>query len=117
MQMEKYAKQALAEGIKHREEASCTPFCKEPIPPFSVGDHPRGGHLQAAQPALQQKQRFPGILPQIDSMNCFNFQPPDELHFVVQETLREFFSALQQGKDAEPSWKKAIYKVIQQLDR
>ena len=34
----------------------------------------------------------------------------------MQETLREFFSALQQKKDAEPSWKKAIYKIIQQLD-
>lgn len=36
--------------------------------------------------------------------------------FVVQETLREFFVALLAGRDAEPSWKKAIYKVIQQLD-
>lgn len=36
--------------------------------------------------------------------------------YVIQETLKEFFLALQAGKDAEPSWKKVIYKIIQQLD-
>jgi hypothetical protein len=30
---------------------------------------------------------------------------------VVEQTLREFFKAIQQGKDQEQSWKKAIYKV------
>uniref|UniRef100_A0A1I8BAD0 Prospero domain-containing protein n=1 Tax=Meloidogyne hapla TaxID=6305 RepID=A0A1I8BAD0_MELHA len=44
------------------------------------------------------------------------FEPPERLQFVVQETLREFFTALQQQKDLEPSWKKSIYKIIQQLD-
>jgi hypothetical protein len=35
---------------------------------------------------------------------------------VVQSTLREFFHAIQQQKDLEPSWKKSIYKIIQHLD-
>ncbi|CAF0778638.1 unnamed protein product [Adineta steineri] len=35
---------------------------------------------------------------------------------VVQSTLREFFHAIQQQKDLEPSWKKSIYKIIQRLD-
>jgi hypothetical protein len=35
---------------------------------------------------------------------------------VIEETLKEFFRALKEGRDAEPSWKKSIYKVIQQLD-
>jgi hypothetical protein len=30
--------------------------------------------------------------------------------------LREFFKAIQAGKDSEPSWKKAIYKIIARLD-
>ena len=34
----------------------------------------------------------------------------------MSETLREFFKAVQAGKDAEPSWKKAIYKIIARLD-
>lgn len=35
---------------------------------------------------------------------------------VIQETLREFFCAVQSGRDAEPSWKKTIYKVINRMD-
>ena len=35
---------------------------------------------------------------------------------MAEAALREFFRALQAGKDAEPSWKKAIYKVIARLD-
>uniref|UniRef100_A0A183C5B2 Prospero domain-containing protein n=1 Tax=Globodera pallida TaxID=36090 RepID=A0A183C5B2_GLOPA len=64
MQMEKFAKQALAEGVKRADE----------------------------------------------------IYAPERLLLVIEETLREFFNALKQGRDVEPSWKKAIYKVIQQLD-
>lgn len=35
---------------------------------------------------------------------------------MAQVTLREFFNAIVAGKDADPSWKKAIYKVICKLD-
>ncbi|VVC91004.1 unnamed protein product, partial [Leptidea sinapis] len=34
----------------------------------------------------------------------------------LYRTLREFFRAIQGGKDAEQSWKKSIYKVISRLD-
>lgn len=43
-------------------------------------------------------------------------QPPERLSLVIQETLREFFCAVQSGRDAEPSWKKTIYKVINRMD-
>lgn len=41
---------------------------------------------------------------------------PDNFRLVVQLTLREFFKAIQAGKDLEQSWKKAIYKVIARAD-
>lgn len=30
--------------------------------------------------------------------------------------MKEFFKSVQQGKDSEQSWKKAIYKIIARLD-
>jgi hypothetical protein len=35
---------------------------------------------------------------------------------VIEATLREFFKAIQDSKDLDPSWKKAIYKVIARMD-
>ena len=35
---------------------------------------------------------------------------------VVEATLREFFVAVRDGKDAESSWKKQIYKIIARYD-
>lgn len=35
---------------------------------------------------------------------------------VVQATYREFFKSVMANKDTEPSWKKAIYKVIARMD-
>ena len=43
-------------------------------------------------------------------------QVPDHFLPVVVVTLREFFSAIQSGKDAESSWKKQIYKIIARYD-
>ena len=54
-------------------------------------------------------------LPSADS-DLFLFQIPTNFPYVAEAALREFFRALQAGKDAEPSWKKAIYKVIARLD-
>ncbi|CAJ0942236.1 unnamed protein product, partial [Mesorhabditis belari] len=86
IQMEKYARNALSEGTTHREEIVVT---KESDLFKQLNQHyNRNNHIQ----------------------------PPDRLVLVVQETLREFFSAIQLGKDVEPSWKKTIYKVIQPLD-
>lgn len=44
------------------------------------------------------------------------FQVPSHFLPVVQDTLREFFKSIRDGKDAESSWKKQIYKVIARYD-
>ena len=49
-----------------------------------------------------------------EQKNCLKV--PGSFCNVVQSTLREFFHAIQQQKDLEPSWKKSIYKIIQRLD-
>ncbi|GFN99110.1 homeobox protein prospero [Plakobranchus ocellatus] len=41
--------------------------------------------------------------------------PPNFL-VATQAALREFFKSVQANKDAEPSWKKAIYKIIARMD-
>ena len=43
-------------------------------------------------------------------------QIPEHFKYVVEQTLREFFKAIQEQKDQEQSWKKAIYKIIARLD-
>ncbi|KAE9556083.1 hypothetical protein FO519_000717 [Halicephalobus sp. NKZ332] len=86
MQMEKYAKQALAEGTEHR-----------------------------SQIIVAEDSEIYKTLNQHYNRNNL-FPPPPRLRNVIEETLREFFTALQQGRDSEPSWKKAIYKIINQMD-
>ncbi|XP_032881229.1 prospero homeobox protein 1 isoform X1 [Amblyraja radiata] len=48
--------------------------------------------------------------------DVFCEQVPERFLEVAQITLREFFNAIVAGKDVDPSWKKAIYKVICKLD-
>ncbi|KAM9779196.1 uncharacterized protein ACBT44_000697 [Syngnathus typhle] len=45
-----------------------------------------------------------------------DFQVPNGFLQVAEITLRQFYTAISAGKDREPSWKKAIYKVICKLD-
>ncbi|XP_030576746.1 prospero homeobox protein 1-like [Archocentrus centrarchus] len=45
-----------------------------------------------------------------------DFQVPERFLEVAEITLREFYVAISMGKDRDPSWKKAIYKVICKLD-
>ncbi|XP_073673043.1 prospero homeobox protein 1-like [Garra rufa] len=45
-----------------------------------------------------------------------DFEVPERFLEVAQITLREFFSAIVASRDVDPSWKKAIYKVICKLD-
>ncbi|KAJ8356370.1 hypothetical protein SKAU_G00191640 [Synaphobranchus kaupii] len=45
-----------------------------------------------------------------------DFQVPNRFLEVAEITLREFFNAISLAKDLDPSWKKAIYKVICILD-
>ncbi|XP_053167042.1 prospero homeobox protein 2 [Hemicordylus capensis] len=45
-----------------------------------------------------------------------DFEVPDGFLDVASLTLQEFFSAIRAGKDLDPSWKKPIYKIISKLD-
>ncbi|CAK9300688.1 unnamed protein product [Gordionus sp. m RMFG-2023] len=45
-----------------------------------------------------------------------HIQVPSHFRSVCQTTLREFFNAICNCRDREPSWKKSIYKIIAQLD-
>lgn len=86
IQMEKYARQALSEGIKNAEELHVT-VDNELYRVLNL-HYNRNNHIEV----------------------------PTNFRFVVEQTLREFFKAIQQGKDQEQSWKKAIYKIIARLD-
>ncbi|KAL3873097.1 hypothetical protein ACJMK2_036256 [Sinanodonta woodiana] len=86
IQMEKYARQALAEGIKHAEELVVT-LDSELYRILNL-HYNRNNQIEV----------------------------PDNFRVVVQTTLREFFNAVKNGKDQEPSWKKPVYKVIARLD-
>ncbi|KAF3688454.1 Prospero homeobox protein 1 Homeobox prospero-like protein PROX1 [Channa argus] len=86
IQMEKFARQAINEGVTAAEE-------------LTVG---RDGELFRALNMHYNKAN--------------DFEVPDRFLEVAQVTLREFFNAIVAGKDADPSWKKAIYKVICKLD-
>ncbi|XP_078516027.1 prospero homeobox protein 1-like [Lissotriton helveticus] len=45
-----------------------------------------------------------------------DFQVPEQFLEIATVTLREFFGAIISGKDLDPSWKKSIYKIIAKLD-
>ncbi|KAL4648897.1 prospero homeobox protein 1-like [Arapaima gigas] len=45
-----------------------------------------------------------------------DYQVPDRFVEVSEVALREFLSAIQAGRDADPCWKKSIYKIICKLD-
>uniref|UniRef100_A0A8C1TWF2 Prospero homeobox 3 n=1 Tax=Cyprinus carpio TaxID=7962 RepID=A0A8C1TWF2_CYPCA len=45
-----------------------------------------------------------------------DYQVPERFVEVSEVALREFFSAIQSGRDTDPCWKKAIYKIICKLD-
>ncbi|CAI4232367.1 unnamed protein product [Auanema sp. JU1783] len=86
IQMEKYARQALAEGVRSRDEIHVT----------------------------MDSEIFKTLNQHYNRNN--HIQPPERLVSVVQESLREFFDAIRTGKDSEPSWKKTIYKIINRMD-
>ncbi|CAL8090720.1 unnamed protein product [Orchesella dallaii] len=86
IQMEKYARQALSEGVKSAEDLHVTNDSEL----YRVLNlhYNRNNHIEV----------------------------PTNFRFVVEQTLREFFKSVQAGKDSEQSWKKAIYKIIARLD-
>ncbi|XP_071397814.1 prospero homeobox protein 1-like isoform X2 [Centroberyx affinis] len=86
IQMEKFARQAINEGVTAAEE-------------LSVG---------------RDSELFRALNMHYNKAN--DFEVPERFLEVAQVTLREFFNAIVAGKDVDPSWKKAIYKVICKLD-
>uniref|UniRef100_A0A7N6BIC6 Prospero domain-containing protein n=1 Tax=Anabas testudineus TaxID=64144 RepID=A0A7N6BIC6_ANATE len=86
IQMEKFARQAINDGITGAEELSVSRDC----------------------------ELFRALNMHYNKAN--DFEVPDRFLEVAEITLREFFNAIVAGKDLDPSWKKAIYKVICKLD-
>ncbi|KAF7230092.1 prospero homeobox protein 1 isoform X1 [Nothobranchius furzeri] len=86
IQMEKFARQAINEGVTAAEELTVS----------------------------REAELFRALNMHYNKAN--DFEVPDRFLEVAQVTLREFFNAIVAGKDADPSWKKAIYKVICKLD-
>ncbi|KAJ6217531.1 hypothetical protein RDWZM_008688, partial [Blomia tropicalis] len=80
IQMEKYARQAISEGIKCPENLEVTDDC-ELLRVLNL-HYNRSNHITI----------------------------PERFRTVCETTLREFFRSLQLNKDTEQSWKKAIYK-------
>uniref|UniRef100_UPI00358E3CE7 prospero homeobox protein 1-like n=1 Tax=Myxine glutinosa TaxID=7769 RepID=UPI00358E3CE7 len=86
IQMEKFARQALGDGTMRSQDVTVT----------------------------RTSELFRTLCIHFNKAN--DFEVPDRFLEVGEITLREFFLALQAGKDVDPSWKKAIYKVICKLD-
>ncbi|XP_018550095.1 prospero homeobox protein 1 [Lates calcarifer] len=86
IQMEKFARHALIEGVTD-------------VRGLTVG---------------RESELFRALNMHYNKAN--DFQVPDRFLEVAEITLREFYIAISMGKDRDPSWKKAIYKVICKLD-
>uniref|UniRef100_A0AAR5Q2U2 Homeobox protein prospero n=1 Tax=Dendroctonus ponderosae TaxID=77166 RepID=A0AAR5Q2U2_DENPD len=86
IQMEKYARQAVSEGVKNGDDL----------------------HVGADSELYR-------VLNLHYNRNN-HIEVPSNFRFVVEQTLREFFKAIQEGRDAEQSWKKSIYKIISRMD-
>lgn len=79
--MEKYSRQAIAEGIKSADEIVVT--TDHELYRVLNLHYNRNNHIEV----------------------------PANFRYVVEQTLKEFYKSVQVGKDSEQSWKKAIYKV------
>uniref|UniRef100_A0A3P8RT26 Prospero domain-containing protein n=1 Tax=Amphiprion percula TaxID=161767 RepID=A0A3P8RT26_AMPPE len=86
IQMEKFARHALMEGVADARR-------------LAVG---------------RESELFRALNMHYNKAN--DFQVPERFLEVAEITLREFYIAVSMGKDRDPSWKKAIYKVICKLD-
>lgn len=86
IQMEKYARQSASEGMKNVDDIHVSNDSE--IYRVLNLHYNRNNHIEV----------------------------PQNFRYVVEQTLREFFRAIQGGKDTEQSWKKSIYKIISRLD-
>lgn len=86
IQMEKYARQAIAEGCKSVDDLVVT----------------------------TESELYRVLNLHYNRNN--QIEVPDNFRLVIQATLREFYKSVVACKDSEPSWKKAIYKIIARMD-
>ncbi|XP_063040073.1 prospero homeobox protein 2 [Engraulis encrasicolus] len=86
IQMEKYARQAIVDGVNDVKGLTVARDC----------------------------ELFRALNVHYNKAN--DFQVPERFLEVAEITLQEFFTAIFLAKDSDPSWKKAIYKVICKLD-
>nr|XP_014345468.1 PREDICTED: prospero homeobox protein 1 isoform X3 [Latimeria chalumnae] len=98
IQMEKYARQAINDGVTSTEELTISRDCEL---------------YRALNMHYNKANDFEITDKWIGSRGN---KVPERFLEVAQITLREFFNAIIAGKDVDPSWKKAIYKVICKLD-
>ncbi|XP_019909694.2 prospero homeobox protein 2 [Esox lucius] len=86
IQMEKFARQAIVDGVNNVKDMSVS----------------------------RDSELFRALNMHYNKAN--DFQVPERFLEVAEITLQEFFNAISTAKDSDPSWKKAIYKVICKLD-
>ncbi|KAM6917420.1 prospero homeobox protein 2 [Lycodopsis pacificus] len=86
IQMEKFARQAIVDGISDVKDMTVS----------------------------RDSELFRALNMHYNKAN--DFHVPDRFMEVSEITLHEFYSAISATKDSDPSWKKAIYKVICKLD-
>uniref|UniRef100_A0A4W5QG17 Prospero homeobox 2 n=1 Tax=Hucho hucho TaxID=62062 RepID=A0A4W5QG17_9TELE len=86
IQMEKFARQAIVDGVNDVKGMSIS----------------------------RDSELFRALNMHYNKAN--DFQVPERFLEVAEITLQEFFNAISTAKDSDPSWKKAIYKVICKLD-
>uniref|UniRef100_A0A4W5K6G8 Prospero homeobox 2 n=1 Tax=Hucho hucho TaxID=62062 RepID=A0A4W5K6G8_9TELE len=86
IQMEKFARQAIVDGVMDVKDMSIS----------------------------RDSELFRALNMHYNKAN--DFQVPERFLEVSEITLQEFFNAISTAKDSDPSWKKAIYKVICKLD-
>ncbi|XP_076017744.1 prospero homeobox protein 2 [Genypterus blacodes] len=86
IQMEKFARQALADRVSNVKDITVS----------------------------RDSELFRALNMHYNKAN--DFHVPDRFLEVAEITLHEFYNALSEAKDSDPTWKKAIYKVICKLD-
>ncbi|KAI0211474.1 Homeobox protein prospero [Lamellibrachia satsuma] len=86
IQMEKYARQGISEGLKNPDDL-----------------------------IVSTDTEIYRVLSLHYNRNN-QIEVPDNFRMTIQTTLREFFKSIIANKDQEQSWKKSIYKLIARLD-
>uniref|UniRef100_A0A3Q3VZX9 Prospero domain-containing protein n=1 Tax=Mola mola TaxID=94237 RepID=A0A3Q3VZX9_MOLML len=86
IQMEKFARQAIVDGVSDVKDITVS----------------------------RDSELFRALNMHYNKAN--DFHVPDRFLEVAEITLHEFYNAIAATKDSDPSWKKAIYKVICKLD-